>query len=116
MARGQPRERVRVHVRRGDLVEVVAGREASRRGRVLRVDTETGRLLVEKINLVKRHTKPTQKNPQGGIIEKEGSLHSSNVRLVCPRCDQPRRVGPKIESNGKRTRFCRKCKEPMATA
>ena len=106
----------RLHVRRGDLVEVVAGREASRRGRVLRVDTESGRLLVEKVNLVKRHTKPTQKNPQGGILEKEGSLHASNVRLVCPRCDAPRRVGRKVEADGTKTRFCRKCKEPIASA
>jgi large subunit ribosomal protein L24 len=106
----------RLHVRRGDLVEVVAGREASRRGRILRVDTESGRVLVEKVNLVKRHTKPSQKNPQGGIIEKEGSLHASNVRLICPRCDKPRRVGHKVGADGKRTRFCRKCNEPIAAA
>lgn len=106
----------RLHVRRGDLVQVVAGREASRRGRVLRVDTDSGRVLVEKVNLVKRHTKPTQKNPQGGIIEKEGSLDSSNVRLVCARCDAPRRVGTKVGADGKKTRYCRKCKESIATA
>ena len=106
----------RLHVRRGDLVQVVAGREASRRGRVLRVDTESGRVLVEKINLVKRHTKPTQKNPQGGIIEKEGSLDASNVRLVCPRCNAPRRVGTKLGAAGKKTRHCRKCNEPIVSA
>jgi large subunit ribosomal protein L24 len=104
------------HVRRGDLVEVVAGREASRRGRVLRVMTESNRVLIEKVNLVKRHMRPTQKHPQGGIVEKEGSLHISNVRLVCPRCDEPRRMGTRVGEDGKRTRFCRKCGEAVGVS
>ena len=102
-----------MHVRRGDLVEVVAGREASRRGKVLRVMSDSQRVLIEKLNLVKRHMRPTQKHPQGGIVEKEGPVHVSNVRLVCPRCDAPRRMGSKPGPDHTRVRVCRKCGETV---
>ena len=105
-----------LHVRRGDLVEVVSGREASRRGKVLRVIPDAQRVLIEKLNLVKRHMRPTQKNPQGGIVEKEGPVHVSNVRLVCPRCDAPRRMGNKRGTDGKSARVCRKCGEVVGSA
>jgi len=98
------------------MVEVVTGREASRRGRVLRVMPEKNRVLVEKLNLVKRHMRPTQKNPRGGIVEKEGSLHVSNVRVVCPRCDKPRRLGRRVEPDGKKTRICRTCGEAIVSS
>lgn len=104
-----------LHVRRGDLVEVVIGREAKKRGKVLRVMRDKNRVLVEKLNLVKRHMRPTQKNPRGGIVEKEGSLHVSNVRVVCPKCDAPRRMGHRTEPNGKRVRVCRQCGEAVVS-
>src|SRR5205807_8376892 len=79
-----------VHVRRGDTVAVLAGKERGKRGKVLRVMPETGRVLVEHVNMIKKHQRPTQKLRQGGIIEREGPLALSNVLVVCPRCDKPR--------------------------
>lgn len=95
-------------IRRGDNVEVVVGRDKGKRGRVLQIDMENHRAVVEKLNLVKRHQKPTQRRPYGGIVEKEASLNLSNVRIVCPKCDGPRRIG--VKSDGQRKfRACRKC-------
>ena len=90
-------------VRKGDTVIVISGKNKGQRGKVLRVLHKTGRVVVERIAMVKRHTKPTQKNPQGGIIEKEGSLHLSNVMLLDPGTDKPTRVRVK-EENGTRVR------------
>jgi large subunit ribosomal protein L24 len=103
------------HVRKGDTVEVVAGREKGKRGRVLRIDLEAERVIIEKINLVKRHTRPTQRRPQGGILEKEAGLHVSNVRVVCEKCDKPRRLAAKIDAKGKH-RVCGKCGTAVETA
>ena len=85
-------------VRKGDTVVVIAGKEKGKRGKVLRVLHKTGRVVIERVMMVKRHTKPSQKNPQGGIIEKEGSVHLSNVMLVDPGSDKPTRV--KIKTDG----------------
>ena len=101
------------HVRRGDTVGVIAGKERGKRGKVLRVITDKGRVLVEKINMVKKHQKPTQKLRQGGIIEREGSIHLSNVLLVCTRCDRPVRTGMKILADGRKQRVCRRCGESI---
>ena len=75
-----------MHVRKGDTVVVIAGKEKGKRGRVLRVLTDKERVVVERVNMVKRHTKPTQANPRGGILDKEGSLALSNVALWCGKC------------------------------
>ena len=91
-------------VRKGDTVIVVSGKNKGQRGKVLRVLHKKDRVVVERVAMVKRHTKPTQKNPQGGIIEKEGSLHLSNVMLLDPGTDKPTRVRVKVE-NGKRARI-----------
>lgn len=103
-----------LHVKKGDLVEVLIGGKkgqklAGERGKVLRVFPEKDRVIVEKINLIKRHTRPSQQNRQGGIIEKEASIHASNVMLVCKSCDKPVRVGHRTLESGKKARFCRKC-------
>ena len=84
-------------VRKGDMVVVIAGKEKGKRGKVLRVVHKTGRVVIERVMMVKRHTKPTQKTPQGGIVEKEGSVHLSNVMLVDPGSDKPTRVHVKME-------------------
>ena len=76
-----------MHVRKGDQVVVIAGKEKGKRGRVLRLLTDGGRVVIERVNMVKRHTKPSQRNPRGGIIEKEGSVESSNVSLWCGKCN-----------------------------
>jgi large subunit ribosomal protein L24 len=105
-----------MHVRKGDQVVVIAGKEKGKRGRVLRLLTDQKRVLIERINMVKRHTKPTQRNPRGGIIEKEGSMDLSNVALWCNKCVAPRRGKHEhIEGQPKR-RVCVKCSTPFETA
>jgi large subunit ribosomal protein L24 len=101
------------HVRRGDTVAVIAGRERGKRGKVLRVLPAAGRVIVEKVNMMKKHQRPTQKLRQGGIIEREGALALSNVLLVCSRCDQPSRAGIKVLADGRKVRVCRRCGETI---
>ncbi len=96
-------------IRKGDTVVVIAGKEKGKRGKVLRVLTKTNRVVVERIMMVKRHTKPSQKAPQGGIVEKEGSIHLSNVALWCEKCAAPRRSGIKFNEAGGKLRVCKKC-------
>ncbi len=103
-------------IRRNDNVLVIAGKDRGKRGRVLKVlpgrrdDRGTIRLIVEGVNLIKRHTKPNPgKNIQGGIVSREASLHASNVQLVCPECGAQTRVGHKILGDGRKVRICRKC-------
>ena len=101
------------HVRRGDTVAVISGRERGKRGKVLRVLPEAGRVVVEKINMMKKHQRPTQKLRQGGIIEREASLSLSNVLLVCGRCDKPSRAGIQVLGDGRKVRVCRRCGETI---
>ena len=98
-----------MHVRKGDQVVVIAGKEKGKRGRVLRLMTEKGRVVIERINMVKRHTKPTQRNPRGGILEKEGSVEASNVALWCGKCVAPRRAKSDEKEGQKKRRICVKC-------
>jgi large subunit ribosomal protein L24 len=102
-----------VHVRRGDTVAVIAGRDRGKRGKVLRVLPDKGRVVVEKINLTKKHQRPTQKLRQGGIIEREGPLALSNVLVVCARCDRPVRTGIRTLADGRKLRVCRRCGESV---
>lgn len=102
-----------VHVRRGDTVGIIAGRERGKRGRVLRVLRAELRVLVEKVNMIKRHQRPTQKIRQGGIIEREGPLALSNVLVICSRCDRPARTGTRVLANGRKMRVCKRCGEAI---
>jgi len=102
-----------VHVRKGDTVAVITGRERGKRGKVLRVSPEKGRVLVEHVNMVKKHQRPTQKLRQGGIIEREGALALSNVLLVCGRCDKPSRTGIKVLADDRKVRVCKRCGESV---
>jgi len=104
------------HVRKGDTVIVVAGKERGKKGKVLRVIPEKGRVVVERINMIKKHQKPTQKLRQGGIIEREGAIHLSNVMLVDPGSDKPTRVGMKALSDGKKVRVARRSGEMLDKA
>ncbi len=89
-------------IRKGDTVVVIAGKEKGKRGKVLHVLTKQDRVIVERVMMVKRHTKPSQRNQQGGIIEKEGTIHISNVMPVDPGSDKPTRVHVKHEEAGRR--------------
>ncbi|MBI5628829.1 MAG: 50S ribosomal protein L24 [Candidatus Rokubacteria bacterium] len=99
------------HVRKGDMVVVVAGKERGKRGKVLRVLPAEGRVLVERLNMMKKHQRPTQRLRQGGIIEREAPLHLSNVMLVDPRTDTPTRVGVRLLTDGKKARIAKKSGE-----
>ena len=105
--------RLATPIRRNDNVLVIAGKDRGKRGRVLKViPGEAGkvRLVVEGVNLIKRHTKANPgKGVKGGIIEREASMHASNVQLVCPECSAQTRVGHKILGDGRKVRVCRKC-------
>ncbi len=105
-----------MHVRKGDQVVVIAGKEKGKRGRVLRLMTGKGRVVIERINMVKRHTKPTQRNPRGGILEKEGSVEASNVALWCGKCVAPRRAKIDEKEGQKKRRVCVKCGTVFETA
>jgi large subunit ribosomal protein L24 len=99
----------KLKIKKGDQVKVVSGKEAGKTGKVMRVDTEKGRVVLERLNMVKRHTKPNpKKNPQGGVIEHEASIDVSNVMLVCPACGQPTRVGYRLLEGGGKVRMCRR--------
>ena len=98
-----------MHVRKGDQVVVIAGKEKGKRGRVMRLLTDQGRVVIERINMVKRHTKPTQRNPRGGILEKEGSVEASNVALWCGKCVAPRRAKVDEKEGQPKRRICVKC-------
>ncbi|HEV8436998.1 MAG TPA: 50S ribosomal protein L24 [Methylomirabilota bacterium] len=99
------------HVRKGDTVVVIAGKERGKRGRVLRVIPEKNRVVIERINMIKKHQRPTQKARQGGIIEREGSVHLSNVMLVDPTGDRPTRIGMRTLSDGRKVRVARRSGE-----
>jgi large subunit ribosomal protein L24 len=101
--------RLRTPIRKNDQVEVIAGRDRGKRGRVLSVNAEKNRLLVEGVNMIKRHTKPNpQRNVKGGIVEREGSIHASNVMLLCPETGGPTRVCRKVLEDGRKVRISRK--------
>jgi large subunit ribosomal protein L24 len=102
--------RLATPLRRNDNVVIIAGKDRGKRGRVLKVLPERNRLIVEGVNLVKRHTKPNpSKNIKGGIVEREAPLAASNVQLVCPECGAQTRVGRRLLGDGRKVRTCRKC-------
>ena len=94
-----------------DTVLVIAGREKGKKGRVLSVMPAKSSLIIEKINIIKRHMKPNRKYAQGGIIEREAPIHMSNVILVCPKCNKSTRIANLLMESGKKVRTCKKCKE-----
>ena len=102
--------RLQTPVRKNDTVVVVGGKDRGKRGRVLRVIPDRNRVIIEGVNFVKRHTRPNpQKNVKGGVVEREASLHASNVQIVCPECGAPTRIGHQLLGDGRKVRVCRKC-------
>ncbi|TMA34669.1 MAG: 50S ribosomal protein L24 [Deltaproteobacteria bacterium] len=100
-------------IRKDDTVIVIAGRERGKTGKVLRLLPEKNRVVIERVNLVKRHQKPRGVQSPGGIVEKEASIHLSNVLPICGRCNKPARVGRRRLDNGRAARVCRRCSELM---
>jgi large subunit ribosomal protein L24 len=107
----QKQERVRI--KKEDKVKIITGKDRGKIGKVIRVDNKKNRLLVEKANMIKRHVKPSVKNPQGGIIEGEGPIHWSNVMIICSSCLKPARIRMTTLENGNKVRVCSKCNENL---
>lgn len=101
----------KVRIKKGDQVMVITGKEAGKSGRALSVASKDHSVLVEKLNIIKRHTKPSQRYKQGGIIERENPIDISNVMVICGGCSKPARLGIKTIDTGKRLRYCKKCGE-----
>ncbi|MGE5127358.1 MAG: 50S ribosomal protein L24 [Betaproteobacteria bacterium] len=109
MARQKASERTRIRLRKDDLVEVISGRDAGKRGKVLVVLPEKGRLIVQGVNFIKRHTRPNpQRNIKGGIAEREAPIHVSNVMMVSPDDDKRTRIGSKLLPDGRKVRIGRR--------
>ena len=96
-------------LRKNDIVEVMIGTQVGKRGRVLSIDNEKNRVVIEGANIRKKHVRRSQRNPQGGILSKEMPLQASNVMLVCPSCQRATRTGIKPKSDGGKQRICKKC-------
>jgi len=101
----------KLHVKKNDMVMIIAGKEKGKTGKVQRVLPDKGRLVVESLNMVKRHTRPNRSNAEGGIVEKEAPMAASNVQLLCGACNKPTRTGIRVLDDGSKARFCKKCNE-----
>ncbi len=106
----------KANLKKDDTVLVIAGKERGKTGKVVRVLRDRDRVLVERVNMIKRHQKPTSPQEPGGILEKEAPLHVSNVMLVCPACNKPARIGRRKLESGVRVRVCRRCGEAIDKA
>jgi large subunit ribosomal protein L24 len=102
-----------VQIRKNDSVMVISGKERGKTGKVLRVNPKEDAVIIERINVVKRHTKPRGPQQAGGIIEKEASIPASNIMIMCDKCNAPVRVGQKILADGNKVRVCRRCGEAL---
>lgn len=103
----------KIRIKKDDKVKVLTGKDQGKIGKVLKVVKKTDRVVVENINVVKVHQRPTQGNPQGGIVEKAMPLHISNLMVMCNSCVKPTRIGMKQLEDGKRVRICKKCNQQI---
>jgi len=102
-----------VEIRKNDSVMVIAGKERGKTGKILRVLPEKNSVIIERLNIVKRHAKPRGAQQPGGIVEKEARMHVSNVMIMCDKCNAPVRIGHKVLADGKKIRICRRCNEAL---
>ncbi len=102
-----------MQIRKNDSVMVISGRERGKTGKVLRVLPDKGAFIIERVNMVKRHTKPRGAQQPGGIVEKEAAIHASNIMIMCDKCNAPVRIGRKQLGDGKKVRVCRRCGEAL---
>ncbi len=103
----------KVHVKTGDTVIVLNGKDRGKKGKVLQVSPKEGKVIVEKINMVSKHVKPRKPGDESGIVKAEGAMYVSKVQVVCPHCGKPTRVGRKIYEDGTKERICKKCGETL---
>ncbi|MEJ2056211.1 MAG: 50S ribosomal protein L24 [Desulfofustis sp.] len=101
------------YLKADDQVEVIAGKDKGRVGKILKVFPAENKATVERINMIKRHTKPRDPGQQGQIVEREAPIHVSNLQLICPECAQTGRIGRKVLEDGTKVRFCKKCGESI---
>ncbi|HEY1236373.1 MAG TPA: 50S ribosomal protein L24 [Candidatus Binatia bacterium] len=102
-----------MQIRKNDSVIVIGGKERGKTGKVLRVLPEKDAVVIERLNMVKRHTKPRGPQQPGGIVEKEAAIHASNIMILCDKCNAPVRIGHKTLADGKKIRICRRCNEAL---
>jgi len=102
---------VGLSIKKNDTAIVLSGKEKGKKGRVISVVPLKEKVIIENINIIKKHMKPNRKNTQGGIISKEGALHISKIMLICPKCNKPTRISNALIDNQKKVRMCKKCKE-----
>jgi large subunit ribosomal protein L24 len=103
----------KIHIKKGDTVQVITGKDVGKKGKVLSIEVDKSRAIVEGINIMKKHTKPTRTNPQGGIMEREAPIHSSNLMIYCSKCKEPVRIQKKILGDGQKVRVCNQCGEDL---
>ena len=106
-------ENVKIRIKKDDKVKVLTGKDKGKIGKVLKVVKKTNRVIVENINVVKVHQRPTQANPQGGIVDKTMPIQISNLMVMCNSCVKPTRIGMKQLEDGKRVRICKKCDQQI---
>jgi large subunit ribosomal protein L24 len=103
----------KIHVKKGDNVLIISGRDKGKKGKVLEVSPSEGKIIVEGRNLVTKHVKPRKMGQQGGIVKAEGAMYACKVMLVCPKCGEPTRVGHEIFGDGTKARVCKRCGDTM---
>jgi large subunit ribosomal protein L24 len=103
----------KLHVKKGDMVIVITGDNLGSKGRILEINRKTEKAIVEGVNMMKKHTKPNSKHPQGGIVEQEAPVHISNLMLVDPKSGKPTRIGRRLNENGKLVRYSKKSGEEI---
>ena len=99
----------KMSIRKDDVVVVLSGKDKGKQGKVLKTEPKSGKVVVEKVNLVSRHTKPRRQGEEGGILQKEAPIYASKVMRVCPKCNKPTRAAHKVLADGKKVRVCKKC-------
>lgn len=104
---------MKLHIKKGDMVQVIAGDNKGKQGKVLKVEVDKQRAIVEGVNLVKKATKPNAQNPQGGIVEKEAPIHVSNMLVLDPKSGKPTKVGRRLGEKGKLVRYAKKSGEEI---
>ena len=100
-------------IKKNDKVKVIKGKDSGKTGKVLRINKDDGKVFVEGVNIVSKHTRQQDQNKPGGIIKKEGPVSMANVRVICPNCGKPSRIGFEVNSPGEKTRVCKKCNQQI---